>query len=108
MKAISIKSPWANMIRNGDKTIEIRTWTTKYRGPLLLCCSKKPSSILSGKAFAICNLAGIRPMKKIDERQAKCPLYFGAFSWFLEDIKPIKPFEVIGRLGLFDVEVTDE
>ncbi len=37
MKALSIKQPWAHYIASGQKTIETRTWETKYRGPLLIC-----------------------------------------------------------------------
>jgi hypothetical protein len=36
MKTISIKSPWAQLICYGVKDVENRTWTTAYRGPLLI------------------------------------------------------------------------
>ena len=34
MKALSIRQPWAELILQGRKTIELRTWTTNYRGRL--------------------------------------------------------------------------
>lgn len=105
MKAISIKEPWATLILKGKKTIETRTWKTKYRGKLLLCCSKKPksSSNIHGKAFVICDLVSVKQMKRTHEKQACCGIYPRANSWFLENIKPIEPFEVKGQMGLFFV-----
>jgi len=42
MKALSIRQPWASMIVHGIKTIENRTWSTKYRGPIAICASSHP------------------------------------------------------------------
>ncbi|NPV68430.1 MAG: ASCH domain-containing protein [Anaerolineae bacterium] len=36
MKTLSIRQPWAELILQGRKTIELRTWRTNYRGPLLI------------------------------------------------------------------------
>lgn len=33
---LSIRQPWAELILSGKKPIEYRTWTTDYRGPVLL------------------------------------------------------------------------
>ena len=42
MKALSVKQPFAHFIERGMKTIETRTWATKYRGDILIHASKKP------------------------------------------------------------------
>lgn len=34
MKALTLHQPWASLIALGVKTIETRSWSTKYRGPL--------------------------------------------------------------------------
>lgn len=39
MKALSIRQPWAHLIIHG-KPIENRSWSTTYRGPLLLHAAK--------------------------------------------------------------------
>lgn len=104
MKAISIKEPWASMILSRKKTIETRTWKTKYRGDILLCASKSPDTILSGKAFAIAKIIDCLPMVKDDEKYACCELYPKANSWFLTNIRKIQPFPVKGQLGLFEVD----
>lgn len=36
MKAITIRQPWASLIAAGVKTIETRSWSTRYRGPLAI------------------------------------------------------------------------
>lgn len=108
MKAISIREPWASLILQRKKTIETRVWQTKYRGPLLLCASKRPESNISGKAFALCILKDIKPMTKEDEKKACCEVYEGAYSWFLEKIQPIESidqFTIQGQLRLFEVKV---
>ena len=91
LKALSIKQPWASMIERGEKTIETRTWATKYRGPLLIVASKEPriNGLPSGKALCIVNLVDCRPMTAADEEAACCKRYSGAYSWVLADRQPI-------------------
>ncbi len=36
MRALSIRQPWAWLILHAGKTIENRTWTTRYRGRILI------------------------------------------------------------------------
>ena len=35
-RALTVKQPWASLLVAGIKTVENRTWTTKYRGPLAI------------------------------------------------------------------------
>ncbi len=39
--ALSIRQPWIELILSGLKTIEVRTWSTEYRGELWLHAGKK-------------------------------------------------------------------
>ena len=43
-------------------------------------------------------------MIKIDEVHAQCEIYPRAKSWFLTNIRKIKPFPVKGKLNLFEVD----
>jgi activating signal cointegrator 1 len=104
MKALSLKEPWASLVRSGKKTIETRKWKTNHRGRLLICASAKPVSEFSGKAIAIATVRDCRPMSKVDEKDACCELYPKAQAWILENITPIKPFPVKGQLGIFEVD----
>ena len=36
MKALTIRQPWASLIALGVKTIETRSWPTRYRGPIAI------------------------------------------------------------------------
>ena len=38
--ALSIKQPWAWLVVSGQKTMEIRTWKTDYRGPIWIHAGK--------------------------------------------------------------------
>ncbi len=108
MKTISIKQPWANLIASGKKTIETRTWSTPYRGEILLASSKSPRIEPAGCAVAVADLIDCRPMVKSDEEAAKCPVYPNAVAWVLTNIRAIEPFPVKGQLGIYDVHVTAE
>ncbi len=120
MKALSVQQPFALEILSGRKTIEVRSWDTLHRGDLLICSSAKPAFskeemeeledeygcfFLYGHALCVVRLADVRPMKKGDEEKALMDdsnpeLY----SWVLDDVRPVIPFSVKGRQGLFDVD----
>jgi hypothetical protein len=40
MKALTLTQPWATLVAIGAKTIETRSWGTKYRGPLAIHAAK--------------------------------------------------------------------
>jgi hypothetical protein len=41
LKCLSLKQPYAELLISGKKTIELRNWTTKFRGKFLIHASKK-------------------------------------------------------------------
>lgn len=41
IKALSLWQPWASLVWCGSKTYETRSWSTQYRGPLLICSAKR-------------------------------------------------------------------
>ncbi len=45
MKVLSIKQPFAELIIQGRKKIELRKWNTKFRGDFLIYASKNPDII---------------------------------------------------------------
>lgn len=44
MKVLTVKQPWAYLICSGIKDIENRTWSTKFRGRVLIHASAKPTN----------------------------------------------------------------
>ena len=41
MKALTLWQPWASLVALGVKTIETRSWSTTYRGPLAIHAAKR-------------------------------------------------------------------
>jgi len=41
IKALSMWQPWASLVGLEAKRYETRSWSTNYRGPLLICSAKK-------------------------------------------------------------------
>ena len=68
MKAISIRQPWAKFICIGKKSVEIRTWKTSHRGPILIHTGKnvdteaslyygiKPTELYTGGIIGVADL----------------------------------------------------
>src|SRR5215213_7752316 len=50
MKALSLLQPWASLVVMGAKRLETRSWSTKYRGALLIhASSRKAGALLSSE-----------------------------------------------------------
>lgn len=56
MKALTIRQPWASLIAAGVKTIETRSWSPRYRGPLLIHAGKARFGFSSERAEVIRSL----------------------------------------------------
>ena len=107
MKALSIKQPGANLIASGRKTVEVRSWATRHRGPVLVVSSLRPNVPPAGCAVAVADLVDCRLMTEDDAEAACSPALPGAYAWVLEHIRPLQPFPVAGRLGLYEVVIDD-
>lgn len=106
MKAISLYQPFASYIADGRKTIETRNWYTGYRGDILIASTRKPviKGMPCGFALCIAELYDCKMMKYADADRACCPWRYGAWSWFLRNIRRISPpFMVRGRQGIYEV-----
>ena len=108
MKAISLKQPWANLVACGYKTLETRTWSTGYRGDLLICSSASGEIEPTGCALAVVKLVDCREMEDGDAEAACILRYPEAKVFVLEDIRLVRPFPVRGRLNIYDLEVSEE
>lgn len=132
MKAISLIQPWATLILDGIKTIETRTWSTKYRGDLLICAGQKYSgdftddtqTILNrvfkaknytpkhqlahaqGVALCVVNLIHVRDygLTENDIYQGCYPFTEGRKAWIIDNVRPVKQVPVKGKLSLFEVD----
>src|SRR5262245_57524232 len=98
MKALSVRQPWASLIASGKKTIEVRSWRTHYRGPLLICAAKRPIGLGPvGVAMAVVNLLDVRRFNPDDSPAACVEATPDVFAWVLSDVRRIDPFPVTGK-----------
>lgn len=112
MRALSVRQPWAALIAWGEKTVEVRSWSTRYRGPLLIHASGRAITLddgtvlEAGEAVAVAQLIDVRPMVEAD-LEAACldELPEGAFAWILADAREIEPIPLKGRLNLWEADV---
>ena len=117
MKAISVQNPWAHLIWAGEKTIEVRSWNTSYRGDLLICSSAAPKvpGMISGYALCLVSLDDVALFTQQD-LDAACMDEMpddNAYAWHLSNVRMVKPVPVKGKLNFYNVndeciEVIDE
>jgi len=118
MKALSLKQPWAELILQGRKKIDIRKWNTKFRGVFLIHASKIPDKAAM-KKFGFKNLPCgfiVGKAKLIEVKNYKnnkkefindknlhlADESFGRFGFVLKNIKRIKPVFAKGKLGFWN------
>jgi len=107
MKCIFIKQPYCDLILNGVKKYEIRSWKTEYRGSILICASKKPISpkynnLNLGVTICIADLIDIIPFEINMEKMAKIKYIKNNWAWVFKNPRKVKNIYYSGRLGLFD------
>jgi hypothetical protein len=90
-KALSIRQPWAHLIVAGIKQIENRTWTTRYRGPLL---------IHAGQLWHDETIADM-------VTQSDDPYFYGPFGFVLENARLLSFTPMRGRLGIWKTTSTN-
>ena len=111
MRALSVRQPWASLIAWGEKTVECRSWSTKYRGPLLIHASGQnitldDGTILEGGcAIALVQLVDVRLLTEDDLEAACLDDFPGEFAWILECAQEIEPIPLKGRLNLWEATV---
>ena len=129
MKVISIKEPFATLIMNGYKSIETRSWKTNYRGELYIHASGKAlakeyltnpyvlelikdmnmnyGNIICKVNLVDCIYMDEEFLKKIkeNEQEYNLGLYeLGRYAWIFEDVFPIYPIEVRGKLNIWNYD----
>ena len=118
MKALSLKQPYAELILQGKKKIELRKWNTKFRGEFLIHASKIPDKeamqIFGFKELPIgaivgkANLINVKKYQNEQEHQKDKEVhlasnYWGNYGFILENpqrINPIIPAK--GKLGFWE------
>lgn len=114
MKTLAIRQPWISLIAEGDKTIEVRSWRTNHRGPLLLVASGKPlqvdcdgemHTLPAGCQVCIVDMVECRPFLRTDLVAAALDLDqydTGLWAWELRNPRDVIEAPHKGRLRLYD------
>jgi hypothetical protein len=118
IRALSVRQPHANLIRDGVKVIEVRSWSTDYRGELVIVAGKQADVALAevidvpahprGVTLCLVELHDVRPLRRRDALPG-CFLadeidVTGLFAWVLRNVRAIEQRPIKGKLGLFRVE----
>jgi hypothetical protein len=126
LPVLSVRQPWASYLVSGFKTLELRSWSTGYRGWLWIHTGKKPdrdameSLDLDGDEFHCGGLVGLAEFDDcilLDTQSSwirhrgehLSPGYFNGtcYGWHFSDALSLP--EIIqcpGELGLFQLSAT--
>ena len=105
MKVFAIRHPWAHLIIHGGKDIENRSYRTRYRGPLLILASKKPSdSKEAPRVPADVKFGGIVGIVRVIDcvEKSASKWFEGPFGFVLRDPKPLPFVAWPGQQSMFD------
>lgn len=120
MKVLSFKQPWAELILQGKKKIELRRWNTHFRGEFLIHASKIPDEeamkrfevktlplgFIVGKA----KLVDVKKYKNEIEHHKDRKLHLAESSWgnygfIISNVKRIKPISAKGNLNFWEFKL---
>lgn len=123
-KALSVKQPYADLLTrvvfrdesgeyHAEKTIEVRTRNTNYRGDLFVCSSSKPEipGRMSGVTCGFVELYDVKPVEDFtaedwaatcipeNERPRK------GYGWMLRNPRRVVEMPIRGQLGVYNLIV---
>ena len=127
MKVITIKQPYASLIKEGIKEYEFRTWKTKYRGEILIHAGKSidrkaikkfekynldyPTGCIIAKAnLTDCIKIGDEERKFLEKKNSL--VYsnvinshdWNGYAFKIENVKEIEPIYINGKLSLWEYD----
>ncbi len=125
MKCLSLKQPYAELVVSGRKTVELRSWNTKFRGRFLVHASKKtdldacklfgidPNEIANGAIIGKAYIYGVKRYRNKDEflsdrdkHLANYRIYGKSrYGFLLKEAKRLRhPVRFRGMLNFFNVK----
>ena len=122
MKCLSICQPFAELIIDGKKTIELRKWNTKFRGEFLVHAAKNilekdcrrmkisPKTLKTGAIIGKVNLADVKKYESNKELKSDNAKHYSSsnfpnnkYGFILENPKRLRvPIEYSGKLNFFE------
>jgi len=120
MKVLSLKQPFAELILQGRKKIELRKWNTRFRGEFLIHASKTidrgsmekfgfddlPTGCIVGKA----KLVDVKKYESDKKHRRDRHLHlaserWGKYGFVLENIERVDKIPCKGKLGFWELKV---
>ncbi len=117
MKALTLKQPFAELILQGKKKIELRRWNTKFRGDFLIHSSKVSDEkamkkfgfeeLPCGSILGKVTLVEVKHYRSKEEHMKDKKLhlansYWGKYGFVLENPVRINPVPFKGQLNFWD------
>lgn|SRR5574337_939184 len=128
MKCLSVSQPYADLIIQGKKTIELRTWNTKFRGEFLVhaplkiktqVCQKlgiDSKGLRTGVIIGRVEIYDVKVYKTQEELKSDYSKHFASREFFDRKYgfllrKPVElrvPIPYKGSLGFFEVKLSSK
>ena len=125
MKCLSVSQPYADLIVQGKKTIELRTWNTKYRGEFLVhapskikkdACKKlgiDETKLRTGVIIGKAEIYDVKIYDSVSELKSDYKKHFATeeflrhkYGFLLKNPRELKiPIPYKGSLGFFNVNL---
>ncbi|MBU2639664.1 MAG: ASCH domain-containing protein [Nanoarchaeota archaeon] len=117
MKALSLKQPYAELILQGKKKIELRKWNTNFRGEFYIHASKIPDKkamnefnfkeLPLGAVVGKATLTDVKKYNNEEEHKKDKNLHLASSEWgnygfILKNIKRIKKIKAKGKLNFWE------
>jgi len=117
MKALSLKQPFAELVVEGKKKIELRNWNTKFRGDFFIHASKNPdkesmkrfgfTTLPTGFLVGKASLVDVKTYNDNEEHRADEKLHLASSDWgnvgfVLKNPMRIEPIPFKGQLNFFE------
>lgn len=123
-KALSVKQPFADLLTrvvfwdesgeyHAEKTIEVRSRNTNYRGDLLVCASAKPElpGRMSGVTCGFVELYDVKPIEQFtpEDWAATCipekERPRNGYGWMMRNPRRVVEMPIKGQLGVYNLIV---
>ncbi len=124
MKCLSVSQPFANLIISGKKIIELRSWSTNFRGEFLIHAPIKirnddckrlkiNEKLVTGAIIGKAELYQVKKYDSIKEVKIDRELHLSSkefrnktFGFLLKNPRSLRiPIPWKGQLGFFDVDL---
>ena len=122
MKCLSVCQPFAELIVQGKKTIELRKWNTKFRGEFLVHAAKNileedckrmkisPKTVTTGAIIGKVDLVDVKKYESDKELNKDKKKHHSVsnntknkYGFILENPKKLRvPIEYMGKLNFFE------